>query len=289
MILKKDILLLLVLFIGMSVSAQTIKIWEGTDMTSKQKKSKLYVNLPEESNNSGISVIVCPGGSYAHLYGIKWEGFEVAEWLNSIGIAAFVLQYRVGKDGNHHPAMIEDVQRAMQIVKENSKEYGIDPDKVGVMGFSAGGHLSLMAGAFYNDNYLAKLGIQSNVSLKPAFVVPVYPVVSMQDSIAHLRSRKNLLGKSFGQEEKDKFSMEQQMTKEMPPVFLITTKDDPIVKYANSVVLAKALEKADVAHEFLLYDTGGHGFGMNAERGGEAAAWNVSFKNWLIKIGILKQ
>jgi acetyl esterase/lipase len=289
MVLKKIILLFFVFIVGLSVSAQkAIRIWDGTNMTHKQKRSNLYVFLPEKPNISGASVIICPGGSYAHLYGIKWEGFEVAEWLNSNGITAFVLQYRVGKNGNHHPAMIQDIQRALQLVKENSEEYGIDPDKVGVMGFSAGGHLSLMAGAFYNENYLNELGIKSNVDLKPAFVVPVYPVVSMQDSIAHARSRKNLLGKKFGQEEKNKFSMELQITKNIPPVFLVTTKDDPVVDYKNSLVLNDALKKEEIRYEFLLYETGGHGFGMNQKKGGEAASWNKYFIGWLNEIGILK-
>lgn len=284
---KKGILLF-VLAIGLSVSAQeNIRIWDGTSMTLKQKKSKLYVFLPEKQNTSGVSVIICPGGSYAHLYGIKWEGFEVAQWLNSIGITAFVLQYRVGKDLNRHPAMIEDVQRALQLVKENSQSYGINPDKVGVMGFSAGGHLSLMAGVFYEENYLKKIGIIPSASLKPAFIVPVYPVVSMQDEIVHGRSRKNLLGKKFDQSQKDKFSMELQIKEDMPPSFLVTTKDDPIVDYRNSLVLDSALNKMNVSHQFLLFDTGGHGFGMNEQKGREAAMWKNHFKEWLIEIGLL--
>jgi acetyl esterase/lipase len=146
-----------------------------------------------------------------------------------------------------------------------------------------------MAGAFYNENYLKKFGIQSDITLKPAFVVPVYPVVSMQDSIAHLRSRKNLLGKNFTQQEKDKFSMELQMTEDMPPVFLVTTKDDSVVDYRNSLVLENALKKENILHSFLLYEIGGHGFGMNAKRGGEAADWKFHFKNWLYEINILKK
>ncbi|MDL2227605.1 alpha/beta hydrolase [Odoribacter sp. OttesenSCG-928-L07] len=290
MVFKKSILSFFFLLVGLYVFAQNpIKIWEGTDITCKQKKSKMYVYLPEQQNVSDVSVIVCPGGSYAHLYGIKWEGFEVAQWLNDNGITAFVLQYRVGKDGNHHPAMIEDVQRAMQLIKENYQEYNIDPDKVGVMGFSAGGHLSLMAGVFYNDDYLKNLNITHDVSLRPAFVVPVYPVVSMQDSIVHARSRKNLLGKKFDQDKKDKFSMELQVFNEMPPVFLVATKDDPVVDYRNCLVLKDALDDKSITNEFLLYETGGHGFGMNEKRGGEAAQWKISFKAWLREIGLIEE
>lgn len=254
----------------------------------KKEKSRLYVFEPADSLKNGVSVIVCPGGSYAHLFGIKWEGFEVAEWLNSVGITAFVLKYRVGKDGYHHPAMLEDIQRAIQWVKTQSQNYKIDTNLLGVMGFSAGGHLSLMAGVFYKENQLKKFGIQSDISLKPAFVVSVYSVVSMQDSIAHLRSRKNLLGRKFTQQEKDKFSMEMQITNAMPPVFLVATKDDPKVDYKNSLVLEAALKKENIPHSFLLYNVGGHGFGLNEKKGGEAANWKNQFKDWLEKIIQLK-
>ena len=278
----RKIFFVLFLFAGVFLFAQknSVYIWKDVPLMKKEK-SRLYVFEPADSVKNGISVIVCPGGSYAHLFGIKWEGYEVAQWLNSVGITAFVLRYRVGKDGNHHPAMIEDIQRAIQWVKTNCKIYSISPDKVGVMGFSAGGHLALTAGAFYKDNYLDKFGINADVNLKPAFVVPVYPVVSMQDSIAHFRSRRNLLGRKFGQAEKDKFSMELQITKEMSPVFLVATRNDPVVDYKNSLVLEKALEKAAIPHKFLLYDVGGHGFGIRKQKGGEAANWKNDFKEWL--------
>jgi acetyl esterase/lipase len=290
MIFSKKILLFFLLMFGISVSAQknSVSLWKEIP-EMKRQRSKLYVFEPADSLKNGVSVIVCPGGSYAHLGGIRWEGFEAAQWLNSVGITAFVLKYRVGKDGYHHPAMIEDVQRALQWVKTNSTVYGILPDKVGVMGFSAGGHLALMAGVFYRENYLTKMGINPDTDLKPAFVVPVYPVVSMQDSIAHLRSRKNLLGKKVTQENKDKFSMEMQITRDMPPVFLVTTQDDPVVNYKNSVLLDEALTKEAVLHKFLLYNVGGHGFGMSEKRGGEVAKWRNQFIDWLNETGILKQ
>ena len=254
----------------------------------KREKSRLYIFEPADTLKNGISVIVCPGGSYAHSYAIKKEGFEVAKWLNSIGITAFVLQYRVGSHGYHYPAMIEDIQRAIQWVNTHAQNYRINPDLLGVMGFSAGGHLSLMAGVFYKENYLNKWGMPSNINLKPAFVVPVYPVVSMQDSLAHARSRKNLLGRKF-RKEKDRFSIELQVTPDMPPVFLVTTKDDPVVNYKNSLVLDSVLKKEEIPHKFLLYNAGGHGFGINELKGGEAAEWKNHFKEWLYEINILKQ
>ncbi|MDR0604969.1 MAG: alpha/beta hydrolase [Bacteroidales bacterium] len=285
---RKAILSFAFLFLVVILSAQNNSVYLWKDISPmKKEKSRLYTFIPADSLRNGVSVIICPGGSYAHLYGIKWEGFEVAQWLNANGITAFVLKYRVGKDGYHHPAMIEDIQRAIQWVRTYSADYNINPDCIGVMGFSAGGHLSLMAGAFYHENYLAKRGIEAD-NLKPAFVVPVYPVVSMQDSLAHVRSRKNLLGNNFGQKEKDKFSMELQIKKEMPPVFLVTTKDDPVVNYKNSLVLNDALEKEKIPCKFLLYETGGHGFGMNEQRGKNAAGWKNYFIEWLYEINILK-
>lgn len=284
----KKIVLLLFLFSFVELFAQTETILLWKDVKSiKKGGTHLYVFTPEQSTKNNIPIIVCPGGSYAHSYALKSEGFRVAEWLNKNGFTAFVLKYRVGNKGYHHPAMIEDVQRAIHWVRTHSNQYEVDPDLLGVMGFSAGGHLSLMAATFYNENYLEKFEIENIGSLKPAFVVPVYPVVSMQDNIAHIRSRENLLGKKITQNEKDKFSIEIQVHKDMSPVFLVATKDDPVVDYQNSVVLDSALNQANVRHEFLLFNTGGHGFGVNEKKSGEAVRWKNDFKKWLIEIGLL--
>jgi acetyl esterase/lipase len=287
---RRGIILTFVLFLTfVTVSAQTkIKLWENVS-AMKSEKSILYVYPAPDSVRTGVSAIICPGGSYAHLMGIAWEGFEVAKWLNSIGITAFILKYRVSKNGYHHPAMIEDIQQSIYRLRDNASRYNIDPELIGVIGFSAGGHLSLMAGAFYQDNYLEKYGVSGNVNLKPAFVVPVYPVVSMQDSLVHKRSRKNLLGKKIAQEEKDKFSMEMQITENMPPVFLVSTKNDKVVDCRNSIVLEEALKLFDVPHKFLLYDFGGHGFGLNLKRGGEAAKWKEDFELWLYELRIINK
>lgn len=266
-----------------------LHLWRDVPSMKHQNKTQLYVYQAPDSIATGVGVIVCPGGSYSHLMGIKTEGFGAAEWLNSQGITAFVLRYRVGMYGYHHPAMIQDVQRAIQFVRDHSETYHIDPEKLGTMGFSAGGHLVTMSGAFYNDNYLEPLGVKSTASLKPNFVVPVYPVVSMQDDIAHQRSRKNLLTRHFTKEQQDKFSMEMQITSDMPPTFLVTAKDDPVVIPQNSERLDKALSEHQVEHVFLFYETGGHGYGMDETRASEAARWRFQFIDWLEKIEILKK
>lgn len=282
--------LFLILFLSVNITFafsqdETIRLWEDVEQM-KREKSRLHIFHPNENVKNNIPVIVCPGGSYAHLYALKSEGFDVAQWLNENGFAAFVLEYRVGSKGYNHPAMIEDVQKAIRWVRTHAEKYDVDADQIGVMGFSAGGHLSLMAGTFYDENYLEKFGIENNVSLKPAFIVPVYPVVSMQDSIAHLRSRKNLLGKKGKNnvERKEKFSIELQVHKDMPPVFLVTTKDDPVVDCRNSTVLHSALNTVGVNNKFFLYEKGGHGFGINEKKAEEAARWKYLFKEWIDEV-----
>lgn len=276
----------LLLVLAVSAQPKPVKLWKDVP-GMKSQPTKLYIYPADKSNNTGMAVIIFPGGSYSHTMGIATEGFGVAEWLNKQGINAFVVKYRTGNRGYHHPAMIEDAQYAIHYVRQHAKEYGIDPDKVGAMGFSAGGHLVTMTGAFSKDNYLSKLGINDQTSLKPDFVVPVYPVVSMKDGVAHKRSRKNLLTKHYTPEQQTKFSMELSIPPDMPPVFLVTAKDDPVVKYENSVRLDRSLSKARIPHKFILYDTGGHGYGMDEKLAPEAGKWKYEFITWLKEIKIL--
>ena len=279
-------LLLLVLVLAAYAQPKPIKLWSDVpDM--KSQPTKMYIYPAPKDNNTGVAVIVFPGGSYSHTMGIATEGFGVAEWLNSQGINAFVVKYRTGNRGYNHPAMIEDAQYAIHFVRQHAKEYGIDPDKVGTMGFSAGGHLVTMTGAFARENYLSEHGIKDNVSLKPNFVVPVYPVVSMKDDIAHQRSRRNLLTRHYTPEQQSKFSMELSIPADMPPTLVVTAKDDPVVKYENSVRLDQSLTKAKIPHKFFLYNTGGHGYGMDENLAPEAGKWKYEFIKWLKEIKIL--
>ena len=277
------ILICITLVLAVKAQPKPVKLWADVP-GMKSMPSKLYIYPAPKGKNTGIAVVVCPGGSYSHTMGIATEGFEVAEWLNSQGISAFVLKYRVGSQLYHHPAMIQDAQYAIHYVKQHAAEYGINPDKVGTMGFSAGGHLVTMTGAFYKDNYIQDLGVADNISLKPAFVVPVYPVVSMQDSIAHKRSRRNLLSLKYNEGQRDRFSMELSIPKDMPPVFLVTAIDDPVVMYQNSVVLDKALTNAGIKHRFLLYKTGGHGYGLSETIAPEAGQWKHEFIKWVKEV-----
>lgn len=265
-----------------------VKLWKDIpdEFSGKQKRPELRVFYPTSGNNTGAAVIICPGGSYHHL-GLVNEGSEVASWFAENGITAFVLRYRVGMFGNHHPAMIEDFQRAIQILRENADFYKIDSNRIGAIGFSAGGHLVTMAGVFAKNNFLKAKGISARTSLCPNFIIPIYPVVSMQDSIAHVRSRKNLLTKKYTKELQDRFSLEQQIPSDMPPVFMLACKDDPVVDYRNSTVLYNALMAKNIPTVFYLFEHGGHGFGMLRTKSNETKNWNLLLLGWMKEQGFL--
>lgn len=189
--------LAITIFLALTAFAQdaTIYLWRNVKGMVKQP-SVMFMHKPAEgSPKTHTAVIVCPGGSYHHL-GLKSEGNSTATWFSQNGVTAFVLKYRTAESLYHYPAMLQDIQRAIQLVRENADQWDIDPSKVGVIGFSAGGHLVTMAGEFWQTHdEIAKLGLDCKVSLRPDFVIPVYPVVSMQDDIAHRWSRNSLLGK----------------------------------------------------------------------------------------------
>ncbi|MDR1654162.1 MAG: alpha/beta hydrolase [Prevotellaceae bacterium] len=293
---KIAVLFLLSAMFFSGFSQQKIKLWQDNP-AFRQKWSELAVFLPEKPDSSGVSVIICPGGSYVYL-DMKNEGYSVAKYLNSKGITAFVLKYRTAWQNNHHPAMIEDLQRAMEIVKNNAETYKIDPEKVGVMGFSAGGHLAGMAAEYFDKQYSASQyqtvsnenlvsGEQKdslntdvpNTAYKPCFAAMIYPVVSMEDSICHKKSRKNLLGKKYSPELAKQMSLEQNVRPDMPPVFLLHCTGDKTVDYRNSVLLDKALTAQNVPHKFLLLAENGHGFGIKPK--GKATGWIEVFLEWL--------
>ena len=267
-----------------------INIWEGIDCNAKVT---LTPYLADGNNN--IACIVCPGGSYFWL-DKKTEGIGVAEWLQSQGISAFVLEYRVGgvpafithyrliARGHRFPDMLQDVQRAIQLVRENADKYHIDPDKLGVMGFSAGGHLSAMSGLYFDTDVLSEFGIRPKVSLKPDFIAPIYPVVSMTDKSVHKRSRRGLLGEgnSISKEMKDSLSLEKHVRVDMPPTYLMNCVDDPIVNYHNSELLDSAMTVKGVIHKYVQFKTGGHGFGAtDSKTTKEAISWKEDFLEWL--------
>ena len=281
---KKNVIFFFILLVHLSVSSQSsIKLWEGEAATHKQRWSELFVFLPEKQDPAGAAVIICPGGSYYWL-DMDNEGFSVAKYLNKQGITAFVLKYRTAKRGNHHPAMIQDLQRAIQLVRENAHQYNIDEKRVGVIGFSAGGHLAGTSAIYGDENFMKTLGIEPQVSQKPYFAVMVYPVVTMREPYAHKKSRKNLLNTNPSNELIKKMSLEENVHNNMPPLLILQTKDDKIVDYHNSVMLAESLTKKGINHKFILYESGGHGFGASPKTETEAYKWHDDFMNWYNEI-----
>lgn len=288
---KKIVLLITIsLLFAIGINAKNyINIWENT-LCKEEVKLTPYIAEGEDN----MSIIICPGGSYFWL-DRETEGHEVARWLNQQGISAFVLEYRtagvpafithyrIGSKGHKHPQMIQDLQRSIQLVRENSDKYNINPNKLGVMGFSAGGHLVLSSGVFYDTNFLSLHEISPTVSLRPDFVVPIYPVVTFNEDYMHKRSRRGLMGDAkIKQEMCDSLSIERHVHSSMPPVFLVNCKDDPIVKYQNSELLDSVLTQYKVPHVYIQYETGGHGFGMSEEKGtAECRVWKDDFLKWV--------
>jgi len=271
-----------------------IRLWEGTGV--KAKGVTLEPFLPA-SQAPSPAIIVCPGGSYCwHDY--EAEGLRVAEWLQREGIAAFVLKYRVQgigpyvfhtrlvSRGHRHPDALCDVQRAIQYVREHASDFGINPQCLGVMGFSAGGHLSMSAASYAATDFLAPLGIEHSVSLRPDFVAPIYPVVTMHKPYVHKRSRRALLGEygKHRQVMRDSMSLELHVPADCPPVFLLNCEDDPIVQWQNSVLLDSALTAANIPHLYTRYPTGGHGFGGDTTRmDTNTRQWQERFMDWFQK------
>lgn len=270
-----------------SFSQSKVKIWNDIEQM-ETNKTKILVYPASPENNNGAAVIICPGGSYHHL-GVSHEGKRTAEWFNENGVSAFVLCYRTSFDDFHHPAMIEDFQRSIQLVKENAEQYGIDTTRIGAIGFSAGGHLVTMGGAFGKTNYLKSLDIDTKVGLIPNWIAAIYPVVSMQDSVVHKKSRRNLIGKNhFTKEELDMFSMELQIHDDMPPMYIQASKDDDVVNYRNSVFLDKALTNKKINHKFVLFETGGHGYGMKDTEFAKTSKWQDILLQWLKEINVIQ-
>ena len=251
-------------------------IWKGVqDMHYHRVLAQ--VSIPENPN--GTVVIICPGGSYHHL-DILNEGLPTQKWFNKQGASAIILRYRTANRGYHYPAMMQDVERMVQLVRENPERYGALPAgkeppataeapsrplKLGLIGYSAGGHLVTWAG----------------VNLHPDFVIPVYPVVTMEEDIGHRWSRKSLIGNNPDKETQEKFSMEKQIPPYMPPTYLVACHDDPVVIYENSVRLADALKAAGTDYTFTDYPWGGHGFGMKKCPFMKTFHWNDALLEWL--------
>lgn len=232
---------------------------DGERVISKVSVPALTVFLPEKEKANGTAVIICPGGGYG-VEVSKREGSDVAKKFNELGVAAFVLKYRLPSDRTMKDKAIgplQDAQRAIQLVRENATQWQVDPHKVGIMGFSAGGHLAATAGTHYRDALVANL---QNLNLRPDFMLLVYPVISLTDSMGHGGTRMNLLGDHPKPEQVRLFSNEFQVDKHTPPAFLTHASDDAVVPVANSLVFYTALQSHGVPAGLFIYPKGGHGY-----------------------------
>lgn len=237
---------------------------------------KITPYLPEKAKATGAAIVVCPGGGYHGL--APHEGGPIAEWLNSIGVTAFVLQYRLAPK-YHHPSMLNDAQRAIRTVRARGAEWGVDPARIGILGFSAGGHLTATAGTHYDAGNPAATDPIDRVSSRPDAMILIYPVISMGE-FGHAGSRKGLIGENPSQADIDLLSNEKQVTKDTPPAFLVHSVEDNGVPYENSLLFVQALRKAGVPHEFHLFEKGPHGFGLG-EKDPALAMWPALCGHWL--------
>ena len=215
--------------------------------------------LPSKEIANSTAVIICPGGGY-HLLVIDREGRYIAREFNKLGIAAFVLKYRlpdykIMPDKSIGP--LQDAQKAIQIIRQRAVEWNIDPHKIGIMGFSAGGHLAATAGTHFENALIENI---NGISLRPDFMILVYPVISMADSLGHIGSREYLLGKNPTEKQIRFFSNDLCVDKSTPPAFLILAGDDSVVKPENSLIFYDALKKNGVPSEMHIYASGEHGF-----------------------------
>jgi len=232
---------------------------------------------------NGTAVIICPGGAYARL-AFDHEGIAPARWLNSLGVSAFVLKYRVKEYG--HPAPLDDALRAVRLVRSRAAEFGIDPRRIGMLGFSAGGHLAASAGTLYDAPEGRTGAALDAVSGRPDFLLLVYPVITMQDPYVHADSRLNLIGPHPAPALMDRLSPELQVTKDTPPAFLVSTEEDKTVPFQNSVLFFSALKQAGVPAEIHIFEKGPHGFGLGAGLG-PTADWPEQAAAWLRLNGFL--
>lgn len=255
----------------------------GAHGTEDKDRPNITAYLPEEPN--GCAVVVCPGGGYGHL-AVDHEGKQFGEFFNEFGVTAFVLRYRIAPD-YRHPAPMLDVQRAIRTVRARAKEWSVDPQRVGVMGFSAGGHLASTAATHFDAGNEDAADPIDRVSCRPDFAVLCYPVITFTQDFMHRGSRNNLLGKNPDPELVKSLSNELQVTPETPPTFLFHTSEDTGVPPQNSTSFFDACIRHKVPVELHIYEKGRHGLGLARDTPG-TKEWPGRLKTWMKVRGYLK-
>jgi acetyl esterase/lipase len=291
--LKRSAIALLLVILSASIcpaaTHQTVPLWPtgapGAQGNQPEDIPTLTIFLPDTGRAIRTGVVVCPGGGYVNL-AIQKEGTDIAEWLNSIGVAAFVLKYRLGPR-YHHPIEMWDGQRAMRYVRYHAKEYGIAPERVGIWGFSAGGHLASTIATHFDSGKAEAADSIDRVSCRPDFMVLAYPVISFVTPYVHKGSMRALLGENPDPKLQRLLSNELQVTSDTPPTFLFSTNDDTGVPCENSVLFFMALRKSHVPAEMHIFEPGPHGVGL-AATDAALSIWPTLLANWFRTRGLLK-
>jgi len=248
-------------------------------------KPTLTVCLPKPELANGAAIVICPGGGYAGL-ATDHEGRQVAAWLNSIGVAGFILEYRHHGRGYEHPAPLQDAQRAIRTVRARAEEFKVDPRRIGILGFSAGGHLASTAGTHFDRGDPSATDSIEKASCRPDFMVLCYAVIAFGEPYTHRGSQTNLIGRNPTAELVRSLSNEKQVTKDTPPTFLFHTDQDTAVPAENSVQFYFAFRKAHVPAELHIFRTGQHGLGLAPNTPG-TSEWPKCCENWLRSQGLL--
>lgn len=276
---------------GVPGSIQSETYNESSDSKDNWTKASKVTNpridcyLADEAINTGTAVVVCPGGGYSVL-AIGHEGRDIALWFNKMGISAFVLKYRLPSDEimvDKSVGPLQDVQEAIRTVRRNAVKWKINPEKIGVMGFSAGGHLASTASTHFNEKVYTPI---DTTSARPDFSILIYPVVTMDTAFTHKGSRVNLIGENPTEEQVKRFSNELQVNAQTPPAFLVHSLDDRVVPVQNSINYALNMKANKVACELHIYPYGGHGYGLGRSERTEST-WPEACKKWMIVEGFL--
>ena len=260
-----------------AVKETSITLDNGGVRVSNVVQPNLTAFLPAPGTANGTAVIICPGGGYTRL-SIDSEGYDVAKRLNEMGVTAFVLKYRLPNDQSQPDKTIApllDAQQALRLVRQQAAKYSLNPERIGIMGFSAGGHLAATAGTHFAKPVGENVG---STSVRPAFLVLMYPVISFSDTLKHTGSRDNLIGKSPTADQVRLYSNELQVSAQTPPTFLVHAQDDKTVPVNNSIVFYQACLRHGVPAEMHLYPKGGHGFGLNNKTTKDL--WTDRLRNW---------
>ena len=275
-------------------AADPIRLWEGEAPGALGKADHdiptITPYLAAADKTSGTAIVVCPGGGYGGLAGHEGEGY--AKWLAENGVSAFVLKYRLGSKGYRHPVMLNDVSRAIRLVRSRAAEWKLDPQRIGVMGSSAGGHLASTAVTHFDAGKVDAADAVEMQSSRPDFGVLCYAVISMEDGVTHGGSKANLLGPSPDPKLVELLSNEKQVTKSTPPCFVWSTGDDKAVPVTNSLRFVTALQQNGIAYDFHVFQKGPHGIGLSEGRNGVPAndvhPWGKDLLYWMRQNAWLK-